>query len=672
MVIAFLGLCLIALQSQEAQHASVTNSTSGGASAIASVPAAAASDERFRTSRTGAKTVPLASDADSFSFVVYGDRTGGPAEGVAVLAEAVAETNLLGPDLVMTVGDLVQGYNRTDEWMPEMREFRGIMDRLRCRWFPVAGNHDVYWRGDDRPAAEHEGNYEEHFGPLWYAFRHKTAWFIVLYTDEPNPETGERNFNKADCQRMSPEQFTWLAETLEHTKGAEHVFVFCHHPRWIEGNYGDDWRRVHSLLVAAGNVTAVFGGHIHRMRYDPKDGIEYFALATVGGAQSEIVPEAGYLHCYDVVTVRKGGIDRVTYPVGSAFDPRSITGGLSEDVPRLARAEVFTHEQPTLRADGGVEGRWRLRVSNPTSRPAAFGLELVCRDGRWALNPARIEAELGAGEQRTFDFVAKRPGVQGGSQPYDRGFDVPELVLDARYLGAEREFRLPTRRLPLDLDLSALDLGSALGAATDEEHVLRLRGKGHVAIPAADIDFPDGAFTLETWVRAERFASRQGLVAKTETSEYGLFANAGRPAFSVHLDGAYVEVEAKTALLQPGRWHHVAGVFDGSELRLYVDGALGARRAGSGVRTTNELPLIIGGDVSRDGGANSTLEGDLDEVRLSRGVRYAGESFKPARRQVADEETLLLLHMDGAVGRWIFDSSPRRRRATLAQSATIE
>ena len=49
----------------------------------------------------------------------------------------------------------------------------------------------------------------------------------------------------------------WLAETLEHTKSAQHVFVFCHHPRWTEGNYGDDWRRVHALLVAAGNVTCI-------------------------------------------------------------------------------------------------------------------------------------------------------------------------------------------------------------------------------------------------------------------------------------------------------------------------------------------------------------------------------------------------------------------------------
>ncbi|MEM8712865.1 MAG: metallophosphoesterase, partial [Planctomycetota bacterium] len=247
---------------------------------------AAIDTARFLTNRKSGVDLPLPEEEEAFFFVVYGDRTGGPASGVALLREAVAETNLLGPDLVMTVGDLIQGYNEPDAWMAQMREYHDAMAPLRMPWFPVAGNHDIYYRSRDRsvprPAEEHEARYEMHFGPLWYAFRHKSAWFIVLYTDEPNPDTGERNFNDPDCQRMSPEQLAWLDETLKVTSDAPHVFVFCHHPRWIDGRYGNDWDKVHQRLVKAGNVKGVFGGHIHRMRYDPRDGIEYFALATVG------------------------------------------------------------------------------------------------------------------------------------------------------------------------------------------------------------------------------------------------------------------------------------------------------------------------------------------------------------------------------------------------------
>ena len=164
----------------------------------------------------------------------------------------------------MTVGDLIQGYNTTEPWLDQMREYRETMNGLLCPWFPVAGNHDIYWRGPDRPAEEHEQRYEQHFGPLWYAFDHKGCRFIVLYSDEGNPETGERNFSKPDCQVMSPAQKAWLTQMVTEGASMRHQFVFLHHPRWRKGSYGDDWDQVHDILVSGGNVRAVFAGHIHQ------------------------------------------------------------------------------------------------------------------------------------------------------------------------------------------------------------------------------------------------------------------------------------------------------------------------------------------------------------------------------------------------------------------------
>lgn len=93
------------------------------------------------TNRKSPVVLPLPRSDDVFHFVVFGDRTGGPAEGIKVLAQAVTDTNLLDPDLILTVGDLVNGYNQTAPWIQQMEEFRATMNQLKRPWFPVAGNH---------------------------------------------------------------------------------------------------------------------------------------------------------------------------------------------------------------------------------------------------------------------------------------------------------------------------------------------------------------------------------------------------------------------------------------------------------------------------------------------------------------------------------------------------
>ena len=77
-----------------------------------------------------------------FQFVVVTDRTGG--HRVGVFEDGIKKINLLQPEFVMSVGDMIEGYTTdTVEINRQWDEFTGFVDKLEMPFFFVPGNHDI-------------------------------------------------------------------------------------------------------------------------------------------------------------------------------------------------------------------------------------------------------------------------------------------------------------------------------------------------------------------------------------------------------------------------------------------------------------------------------------------------------------------------------------------------
>lgn len=109
----------------------------------------------------------------------------------------------------------------------------------------------------------------------------------------------------------------------------------------------------------------------------------------------------------------------------------------------------------------------------------------------------------------------------------------------------------------------------------------------------------------------------QTIIAKGDSS-WRLQRNAGNDALEFAGTGLVVpstrsgSIYGKTNV-NDGQWHHVTGTYDGSKIRLYVDGALDASAEAKGSIKANDKAVCIGENAEKTG---RFWNGLIDDVRV--------------------------------------------------------
>ncbi len=211
----------------------------------------------------------LNNQSKDFQFVIVTDRTGGRRPGI--FTSAIERINLLQPEFVVSVGDLIQG-GTTDpgQWALEWSEFQSKVEQLDMPFFYCAGNHDI----SNLPMSK---EWHRKFGRSYYSFEYHNCLFLILNTEDV-PERGKP-------YQISAEQQAWAIDTLKNNADVRWTIVLLHKPTWTYPEADPatlGWQSIEDALQD--RPYTVFAGHKHAYAKYMRKGREYYMLATTGGA----------------------------------------------------------------------------------------------------------------------------------------------------------------------------------------------------------------------------------------------------------------------------------------------------------------------------------------------------------------------------------------------------
>ncbi|NIQ55709.1 MAG: serine/threonine protein phosphatase [Gammaproteobacteria bacterium] len=277
---------------------------------VAATACAAPATQNFHNDVTSSAKPWTHDDFDAeegkFTFAVFSDLNGGERSGVFKVA--VEQLSLLRPELILSVGDLIDGGTEDRERLRrEWDHFDARASRARAPVFRVGGNHDLTNITMRRVWAERHG-------PRYYHFVYGNVLFLALDSEDYTPErlreiydaraayieaqdAGADGLEEMEYYRMperltgeiGPEQSRYFLDVLDRHPDVRWTMLFMHKPVWL-GDADPEFVAIESAL--ANRAYTVFNGHFHRFSHTVKNGRDYIMLGTTGGGQGPSRPES--------------------------------------------------------------------------------------------------------------------------------------------------------------------------------------------------------------------------------------------------------------------------------------------------------------------------------------------------------------------------------------------
>ena len=235
-----------------------------------------------------------------------------------------------------------------------------------------------------------------------------------------------------------------------------------------------------------------------------------------------------------------------------------------------------------------------------------------CGDFAAAAQWQKDAIELMPGEQSKLEEIAR-------VQLYESGKHSPaEYVkpLVARWKFDETDSQAEVRDSSGNGLHARLAGDAAIRLDSEKGYVLNLDGQGDWLNCGNDTSFNlTGEMTLSAWVKTTAEGPWQSIVTKGESAwrltemdplQFGLRGINTSPAVMTSVGASHA--------VSDGQWHHVAAVYDGRSMFLYVDGELSAYEKAYGSVAINHAPVLVGANA--DANLGCEWLGSIDDVRI--------------------------------------------------------
>lgn len=149
--------------------------------------------------------------------------------------------------------------------------------------------------------------------------------------------------------------------------------------------------------------------------------------------------------------------------------------------------------------------------------------------------------------------------------------------------------------------------------------------QARIAVPAGHTLNADTAatnrLTMEAWIKPDDIHSNShgyAEIIRQQHPGYRFISFQGHGSkMRFQLEGEYFDVTGLSAAqFEDGNWHHIAGTYDGSAMRLYIDGQEAGSRAASLNLSGGSPPDLVIGNLRTSGTYTEAFDGVMDEVAV--------------------------------------------------------